>query len=71
MQEILDAVVAILNSNGGSMEYADLLDAIDFQYRSRLYDALRYGKKSEVLTKSLIRNEDGSHSHTIALVGSG
>jgi hypothetical protein len=69
MLEILEAILQTLSANGGAMEYADLLEATPFEHRSRLYDALRYGKSTGVLTKSLIRNEDGSHNHTIALVG--
>lgn len=53
MDELIQEIVAILQSNGGEMTWEELLNAIDYPKRGRVMNAVRAAKKAGTLERVL------------------
>jgi hypothetical protein len=64
MDECLQLMIDTVVSNGGSMEYADLLAEVPFEQRRYMRQAWVKGKSDNTLRK-VIRVVDGKPQHIV------
>lgn len=57
MDAVLNQIVTFVQAQGGSATYAQIIEALPFESRSKAYNALRLGKKQGVLRK-FVRVDD-------------
>lgn len=70
IQELANAIVAILQQNNGSMTYSDLLATIDQSQRAYLPQALAYGKATGSFNQIVAWNNAAKTvSHTVVVGG--
>lgn len=62
MESLVVQIEILLADNGGSMPYQALLDAIDFQDRAQLPNALKQGKKQGKFVKALRWDADAKET---------
>jgi hypothetical protein len=69
MQAFTQEVVAIVDSNGGSMDYPALYEAVAPEKRQQLRGALKEAKSEGILKQTVgFHPETGALVHTVAKV---
>ncbi|MGB7342480.1 MAG: hypothetical protein WBC91_26515 [Phototrophicaceae bacterium] len=67
MMELIQKITDTVTTNGGEMEWSELVASLDYSERAKVGDALKVAKNQGTLQRE-IRRENGANLHVVKLV---
>lgn len=68
MEALAQRIFELVEQAGGRMTWVELVEAVGYQDRQRMTQALRYAKEQGTLARRLYPQEDGSIWHGVEIV---